>query len=91
MDEPFAAMDTQTRENLQRELLKIWQQTGETILFVTHNIEEAIFLADRVVVMTSRPGKVKEIISVDLPHPRQDSIRMSPQFHELEDYIRKLI
>jgi NitT/TauT family transport system ATP-binding protein len=91
MDEPFAAMDTQTRENLQRELLKIWQQTGETILFVTHNIEEAIFLADRVVVMTSRPGKVKEIISVDLPHPRKDSLRISQQFHELEDYIRKLI
>lgn len=91
MDEPFAAMDTQTRENLQRELLKIWQQTGETILFVTHNIEEAIFLADRVVVMTSRPGKVKEIISVDLPYPRQDTLRMSQRFHELEDYIRKLI
>jgi NitT/TauT family transport system ATP-binding protein len=91
MDEPFAAMDTQTRENLQRELLRIWHQTRETILFVTHNIEEAVYLADRVIVMTARPGKIKQEISISLPRPRHDALRMSSQFHELEDSIRSLI
>lgn len=91
MDEPFAAMDPQTRENMQRELLNLWHQTGETILFVTHNVEEAIFLADRIVVMTARPGKVKQEIAVTLPRPRHDALRISPRFHELEDTIRKMI
>lgn len=91
MDEPFAAMDPQTRESMQRELLKLWRQTGETILFVTHNVEEAIFLADRVVVMTARPGKVKQEIAITLPRPRDDALRMSPRFHELEDSIRRMI
>ncbi|HEX3048614.1 MAG TPA: ABC transporter ATP-binding protein [Bacillota bacterium] len=80
MDEPFAALDAQTREILQNELLKIWEGTGTTVVFVTHSIEEAVFLADRVVVMTARPGVVKQFIEIDLPRPRDESIRSSSDF-----------
>jgi NitT/TauT family transport system ATP-binding protein len=73
MDEPFAALDAQTRRFLQDELLSIWRQTGTTILFVTHGIEEAVLLADRVVVLTSRPGRIKEIVEIDLPRPRDEN------------------
>jgi NitT/TauT family transport system ATP-binding protein len=70
MDEPFAALDAQTRGLLQRELLRAWQTMGKTILFITHNLEEAILLGQRVVVMTARPGRIKQIIDVDLPYMR---------------------
>jgi ABC-type nitrate/sulfonate/bicarbonate transport system ATPase subunit len=70
MDEPFAAVDAQTRGVLQLELLRAWRATRKTILFITHNVDEAIFLAERVVVMTARPGQIKEIIEVSLPYPR---------------------
>jgi NitT/TauT family transport system ATP-binding protein len=70
MDEPFAAVDAQTREVLQDELLRIWEKTGKTIIFVTHSIDEAVLLADRVVVMTNRPGRIKKIVTIDLPRPR---------------------
>ncbi|MDR0670103.1 MAG: ABC transporter ATP-binding protein [Treponema sp.] len=70
MDEPFAAVDAQTREILQDELLLIWEKTGKTILFVTHSIEEAVLLADTVVVMTRRPGRIKKIVQITLPRPR---------------------
>jgi NitT/TauT family transport system ATP-binding protein len=73
MDEPFAAVDAQTRQVLQRELLKAWESTGKTIFFITHNVEEAIFLGQRVVVMTARPGRIKEIIDVNLPYIRDVS------------------
>lgn len=73
MDEPFASLDAQTRRFLQEELLNIWQQTGTTILFVTHSIEEAVLLSQRVVVLRSRPGRVKEIVNIDLPRPRDES------------------
>lgn len=71
MDEPFAAVDAQTRETLQDELLQIWERTGKTIIFVTHSIDEAVALADRVVVMSPNPGRVREIVNVTLPRPRR--------------------
>ncbi|WGD32256.1 ABC transporter ATP-binding protein [Ancylobacter sp. WKF20] len=81
MDEPFAALDAQTRDILQSELLRIWEQIKTTVVFVTHSIDEAIFLADRIVVMTARPARVKEIIEVDLPRPRDIEIRNSDAFN----------
>ncbi|MDR1732480.1 MAG: ABC transporter ATP-binding protein [Synergistaceae bacterium] len=80
MDEPFAALDAQTRENLQIELLRIWEADKKTILFVTHSIDEAILLSDRVAFMSSRPGSIKEIIDIDLPRPRTEDIRNSTEF-----------
>jgi NitT/TauT family transport system ATP-binding protein len=81
MDEPFAALDAQTRDTLQSELLKIWEKINTTVVFVTHSIDEAIYLADRIVVMTARPGRVKQIIDVDLPRPRDGDIRASDAFN----------
>jgi NitT/TauT family transport system ATP-binding protein len=81
MDEPFAALDAQTREILQTELLRIWEKINTTVVFVTHSIDEAIYLADRIVVMTARPGRVKEIIDIDLPRPRDGDIRSSTEFN----------
>jgi NitT/TauT family transport system ATP-binding protein len=80
MDEPFAALDAQTRENLQIELLRIWEADKKTILFVTHSIDEAILLSDRVAFMSSQPGHIKEIINIDLPRPRTEDIRNSVEF-----------
>ncbi|SAL54909.1 ABC transporter ATP-binding protein [Caballeronia humi] len=80
MDEPFGALDAQTRESLQQELLGIWEQSAKTVVFVTHSIDEAIFLSDRVAVMGRGPGRVKEIIDVDLPRPRGPAIRHSAAF-----------
>jgi len=71
MDEPFGALDTQTRTILQHELLKIWEKEKKTVLFVTHSVDEAVYLSDRVIVMTARPGRIKGIISIDLPRPRK--------------------
>jgi NitT/TauT family transport system ATP-binding protein len=81
MDEPFAALDAQTREILQSELLRIWEKINTTVVFVTHSIDEAIYLADRIVVMTARPGRVKEIIDIDLARPRDGDIRSSTAFN----------
>ena len=96
MDEPLAALDAQTRIILQDELLRIWgqdQPTAErrTVVFITHAIDEAVFLADRVVVMSSHPGRLKRIVDVDLPRPRNDATRKSRSFAELSQTIWELI
>ncbi|MCW5749553.1 MAG: ABC transporter ATP-binding protein [Alphaproteobacteria bacterium] len=80
LDEPFGALDNQTRSLMQELLLGIWEQDRKTVLFVTHDIEEAIFMANRVVVMTARPGRIKCDLAIDLPHPRHYTIKTSPEF-----------
>ena len=84
MDEPFAALDAQTRDLMQVELLRIWQQARKTVLFVTHQIDEAIYLSDRVMVMTKRPGRAKQIFTIALPRPRDYEMRVTPEFNELK-------
>jgi ABC-type nitrate/sulfonate/bicarbonate transport system ATPase subunit len=91
MDEPFAALDAQTREFMQAELLKIWSKAKKTVVFITHQISEAIYLADRVVVMSARPGRLKEIFRVPFGRPRDLSLKREPRFLELEDSVWKLI
>jgi NitT/TauT family transport system ATP-binding protein len=91
MDEPFAALDAQTREIMQAELLRIWRSNRKTVLFVTHQIDEAVYLADRVVVMTSGPGQVKAVLTVDIPRPRDLSVKRTPRFLELVDAIWRMI
>jgi NitT/TauT family transport system ATP-binding protein len=88
MDEPFGALDAQTRNLLQKELLEIWEKTKKTIIFVTHSVDEAVFLADRLVVLTPRPGRVCEIISIDLNRPRD---RTSVEFAQLRRKVLDLI
>lgn len=87
MDEPFAALDAQTRDLMQAELLQIWERTQKTVLFVTHSIEEAAYLSDRVVVMTARPGRMKNIIKINLPRPRDYEMRLTPEFNEIKAQI----
>ena len=84
MDEPFAALDAQTRDLMQAELLQIWERTQKTVLFVTHSIEEAAYLSDRVVVMTARPGRTKDILKIHLPRPRDYEMRLTPEFNEIK-------
>jgi NitT/TauT family transport system ATP-binding protein len=92
MDEPFAAVDAQTREMLQDELLKIWNENKTTVLFVTHSIEEAIYLGDRVLVMGSRPGRIAANIETGLPRPRSDSdVKSSARFDELRRLVRETL
>jgi NitT/TauT family transport system ATP-binding protein len=91
LDEPFAALDAQTREFMQVELLKILARAGKTALFVTHQIDEAIFLANRVAVFSARPARVKEIIAIDLPTQRTLEVKFQPRFRELQDHIWRLI
>ena len=87
LDEPFAALDAQTREFMQSELLRIWGETRKTALFITHDIKEAVYLADRVMVFTKRPGRVKACVDVDLPRPRELTIKREARFLEYEDAI----
>jgi NitT/TauT family transport system ATP-binding protein len=91
LDEPLAALDALTREFMQRELLRIWFQSRKTAIFITHDIKEAIYLADRVVVFSARPGRVKEIVDIDLARPRELRVKRDPRFLEYEDHIWTLI
>ena len=89
MDEPFGALDEITRETMNLELLRIWQETKKTVVFVTHSISEAVFLSSRIVVMTPRPGKIERVIDVELPYPRDNDTRESQVFFELATEVRE--
>src|SRR3954468_19551084 len=82
MDEPFGALDAQTRETMQEEVTRLWERTQKTIVFVTHDIEEAVYLGDRIVVLSARPGRIKEEVKIELPRPRRLEIKKSMQCHE---------
>jgi NitT/TauT family transport system ATP-binding protein len=91
MDEPFGALDAQTRETMQEEVTRLWERTHKTIVFVTHDIEEAVYLGDRVVVLSARPGRIRQEVRIDLPRPRTLEIKKSMQCHEYRNTIWDLI
>jgi len=91
LDEPFAALDAQTREIMQTELLNIWQKSGTTVLLITHQIDEAVFLSDRVIVFSARPGSVREEIPISLPRPRDLQLKRQEEFGALVDHIWHLV
>jgi NitT/TauT family transport system ATP-binding protein len=88
MDEPFSALDEFTRESLQEQLLDLWGETKATVLFVTHSVSEAVRLSDRIVVMAPRPGRITDVIDIDLPRPRREELLKAPGFHRYEDLVR---
>lgn len=91
MDEPFGALDEFTREAMNAELLRVWAETQKTVVFVTHNIAEAVFLSDRVFVMTPRPGRLAGVVEVDLPRPRTEAVWSSPELLEYTAQIRDIL
>ena len=91
MDEPFGALDEMTRERMNSEVLRIWERTGTTVIFVTHSIPEAVFLSSRVVVMSARPGRVTKVIDVDLPRPRNEDTRETRRYFELVTEVREAL
>ncbi|MEE8413953.1 MAG: ABC transporter ATP-binding protein [Dehalococcoidales bacterium] len=88
LDEPFGALDALTRKELRNWLLRVWQEFGRTVMFITHDVEEAVYLADRVLVLSARPGEIKHELKIDLPRPRRQSMIAKPEFGEL---VRKLL
>ena len=91
MDEPFGALDAQTRTQLQSELLETWERDRKTCFFITHDVDEAIILAQKVIVMSARPGRIKEIIDIDIPYPRDQETKMSPRFLVLKNHIWSIV
>jgi NitT/TauT family transport system ATP-binding protein len=91
MDEPFGALDAQTRSNMQNLLLKVLETEGKTVMLITHSVDEAIYLASRIVVVTARPARIREIIEVPFPYPRDESIQESAEFGELRKHVRELV
>ena len=87
MDEPFGALDAQTRSEMQHLLLQIWEETASTVLFVTHDVEEAIYLADRIFILSARPGTIAEDVPVPFGRPRDPTVKQKHEFHELQDYV----
>src|SRR5436853_6362902 len=91
MDEPFGALDEMTRERMNLEVMRIWRETGTTIVFVTHSIPEAVFLSTRVVVMSARPGRISRVVDVDLPQPRTVDTREEPRYFSLVTTVREAL
>ncbi|MBQ2747868.1 MAG: ABC transporter ATP-binding protein [Firmicutes bacterium] len=91
LDEPFGALDAQTRVQLQTELLKMWEEERKTCFFITHDVEEAILLASKVVVMSASPGRIIEIVDVDIPYPRTQETKMLPRFTEIKNYVWNMV
>ncbi|MCB1340564.1 MAG: ABC transporter ATP-binding protein [Pseudooceanicola sp.] len=91
MDEPFGALDEMTRDRLNLQLLDIWKETGTTILFVTHSIPEAVFLGQKVLMLMAHPGRVKEVVDIDLPFPRDIALRETPEFNAYCSQLRRLL
>ena len=91
MDEPFGALDEITRDRLNEELLRIWEATGTTIVFVTHSIPESVFLSQRVLVLSTHPGRVRELVTIDLPYPRKLEVRETPEFTAIAAHLRRLL
>ncbi len=89
MDEPFSAVDLLTRETLNDELLRIWERTGKTVMLVTHSVEEAAYLADEVMVMSARPGRLLRTYEIGLPRPRSEATRLERAYHELVAALRR--
>lgn len=87
MDEPFGALDAQTRTQLQSELLETWEKEQKTCFFITHDVDEAIILAQKVIIMSARPGRIKEIVDIEIPYPRTQETKMTPEFLEVKNYI----
>lgn len=87
MDEPFGALDAQTRAQLQEDLLRTWEKETKTVLFITHDVDEAVLLATHVVIMSARPGQIKEIVDIDMPYPRNQATKMDPVFIKYRNYI----
>lgn len=91
MDEPFGALDALTRVQLQDQLLAMWSKERRTVMFITHDVDEAVYLASRVVVMAARPGRLHKIVNVDLPYPRTEEMRLSPEFAELRNEVWRAV